>query len=142
LPQEDKDGKDTNAKVANGKQEGKKDDKKKKPPAPKAIALCKYFTTPPLPTGEKWLLFFAFFCVTVNGFIFPSISIVMGRLIRSFDPYQEVSVKDSMLEVLKFCSMIGGGLWVTGFIYYAIFQTLAELIAIRLRGRYLRALMK
>ena len=37
---------------------------------------------------------------------------------------------------------LGIAIWIAAFIYYSLMQQLAEIIAIDLRGKYLRALMR
>ena len=47
-----------------------------------------------------------------------------------------------MLDLLWKIIVLGIAVWITAFIYYSLMQQLAEIIAIDLRGKYLRALMK
>jgi hypothetical protein len=47
-----------------------------------------------------------------------------------------------MLDLLWKIIVLGLAVWITAYIYYSLMQQLAEIIAIDLRGKYLRALMK
>ena len=76
------------------------------------------------------------------GLGYPSLAIVLGSITNSFDPNSESSIKNTMLDLLKNILIVAFCLWLLGYLYYALFQQLAERIAYDLRGKYLRALLK
>jgi hypothetical protein len=78
-----------------------------------------------------------------SGALLPTISIAMGRSIQMFDPNTDTSLIDEQIAwLVKFCCMMGGLLWFTGYFQYAFIQHMAEKLSFDLRTRYLRALMR
>lgn len=83
------------------------------------VSVFKFFRT--LNNSNKILLAVAFFFAVVNGMVFPSIGIVMGEVTGAYDPKNADIVDDIMLELLRSISIVGAVMWITGYIYYALF---------------------
>ena len=66
----------------------------------------------------------------------------MGEVTDAYDPSNTGLINELMLKNLKWICMFGAYIWVTGYVYYALFERIAETVAIDLRGKYLRALLK
>jgi ATP-binding cassette subfamily B (MDR/TAP) protein 1 len=87
------------------------------------------------------MLFIGFLSAIITGLMMPSLAIIMGEVISTFDPGNGSSISDIMKQLLGTVLAIAAILWFNGYVYFAFFQQLAEIIAIDLRGKYLRSLM-
>ena len=119
-----------------GSKVDKKDDK---PKESESISVNKFFTV--LSPGNKVLVGVAYASAFLAGLGYPSIALVMGSITKTFDPQSKDSISDVMLELLQNIMIIAFSLWALGYLYYALFQQIAERIAYDLRGKYLRALL-
>jgi ATP-binding cassette subfamily B (MDR/TAP) protein 1 len=79
----------------------------------------------------------------ISGFLLPCISIAMGAVTNTYDPSNS---KDEILNQMKticlYICLVGIGCWIFGYIYYAIWQHLAQNVSFHLRSRYLHAILK
>ena len=105
-----------------------------------SVSAARFFAT--LGGWELALLLLAFLACFTNGLVYPSIGLVLGEVAAAYDPAHGDRVEAIMLDLLKKICLAAGFLWVTGYIYYSLFQQLAETVSARLRGRYFRALLK
>ena len=83
-------------------------------------------------------------CLTafIAGALIPTFAIVLGEVTSTFDPSENDKILDAMTGLLHFVLVVSALLWTLSYIYYAFFQQIAEIIAIDLRGKYLRALLR
>ena len=104
------------------------------------LPLSKFFG---ILTGKnKIMLVIGLFSSLMAGILMPSISVVMGSVTGSFEPNNEKSIDEIMGDLIKKIIAVAMVLWFFGYVQYAFMQQLAEIIAIDLRGKYLRALLK
>ena len=76
------------------------------------------------------------------GLLLPSIALVMGSVTGAFDPSNGTSINEIMGRLLKNILGVSAVIWFFGYVQYAFMQQIAETIAIDLRGKYLRALLR
>lgn len=92
---------------------------------------------------EKTLLVLGTIGAIIAGCLTPSLAIIMGEITQTFDPDNTAdTIKDTMGRLAGYISLVGLGLWITGYIYYGFWQHLAENISFNLRSRYLHAILK
>ena len=91
---------------------------------------------------NKTYLFIGLVSALLCGILQPGMSLVLGSVTDAFNPKNKSSIEDIMLDLLWKIIVLGLAVWITAYIYYSLMQQLAEIIAIDLRGKYLRALMK
>lgn len=95
-----------------------------------------------LDNKNKIYLFIGLVSALCCGILQPGMSLVLGSVTDAFNPQNKASIESIMLDLLWKIIVLGIAVWVTAYIYYSLMQQLAETIAIDLRGKYLRALMK
>ena len=83
------------------------------------VSVWKFFAT--LNGSDKVLLGIAFFFSVTNGMVYPSIGIIMGEVTGAYDPKNADIVDEIMLGLLKNIAVVGAFMWITGYIYYALF---------------------
>jgi len=101
--------------------------------------MAKFFSL--LSTSDKCLLYISYISSLVTGLFIPSVALVLGAVINSYDPASTSTVEEIMLELVWMALVVCAIIWIFGFISYSSFQLLAEKVAIDLRAKYLRALM-
>lgn len=96
------------------------------------------FLTP----SDKALMILGSISSIVAGALVPSLSIILGNISSTFDPKNTPDeIKSSMKELAGIISLVGLGMWIFGYIYYAFWQHLAENVSFNLRSRYLKAIL-
>ena len=93
-----------------------------------------------LSTADRVLLYLGTLASILAGMILPSISVIMGNVTVAFTGGG--SIVDEMNFIASYVVMISVGLFITSYIFFAFWSHLAENIAIDLRRRYLKALMR
>jgi len=92
---------------------------------------------------DKLLVTIGSISAIVAGCLLPSMAIIMGEITNTFDPDNTADdIKDTMSWLAGIISIIGLGLWIFGYMYYAFWQHTAENITFNLRSRYLHAILK
>jgi hypothetical protein len=101
----------------------------------KTVNLCKYFEY--CDTKDKLLLAGAVSSAIIAGAILPSISLIMGTVASAFtgggEPDPENSLISQMNILVTYVILISMGEFVFSYLFYALFQHLAENIATDLR---------
>ena len=87
---------------------------------PKSVSIFKFFKI--LDRSDKNLCIIAFFFCFTNGLVLPGVGLAMGEVTNAYDPRNADKIDDIMLGLFKWISMFGGYMWVTGYIYYALFE--------------------
>lgn len=108
---------------------------------PQMVPLSKYFTY--VRGKDRALMIIGTVSAIVAGCLLPAMAIIMGAILNSFgynDNKDEVL--ESMRWVCLFTCIVGIGIWIFGYIYYAFWQHLAQNISFDLRSRYLRAVLR
>ena len=95
-----------------------------------------------LSTADRVLLYLGTLASILAGMILPSISVIMGNVTAAFTGGGSSSIVDEMNFIASYVVMISVGLFITSYIFFAFWSHLAENIAIDLRRRYLKALMR
>jgi ABC-type dipeptide/oligopeptide/nickel transport system permease subunit len=85
-----------------------------------SLPLSKFYTI--LNTKNKILLGIAFFASFTAGLLMPSIAVVMGSVVGSFDPRNGTSIDEIMGELLKKILAVAFVLWFLGYVQYAFMQ--------------------
>ena len=106
---------------------------------PISLPIMKFYSV--LEGKHRVMLAIGFFASFAAGLLMPSIALVMGNVTGAFDPSSENSIDEIMGDLLKKILAVAMTLWFFGYVQYAFMQQLAEIIAIDLRGKYLRALL-
>ena len=77
------------------------------------------------------------------GVLVPGISIAQGEITNSFNPaLGDDGILNSMRFVAIIITLVGVGIWIFGYVYYAFWQHVAENISFDLRSRYLSKLLQ
>ena len=124
--------------TASPSKKGEGDSEKKKEEI--SIPITKFWST--LRGYNRCILTFGILASFVAGLLLPSIAIVMGSVTGAFDPSNGTSINEIMGALLKNILAVAMTIWVFGYIQYAFMQQISESIAIDLRGKYLRSLLK
>lgn len=82
------------------------------------------------------------FCAALTGLSLPSFALVFGEVVQTFDPKNGASLEDLMIALLKNIMAVAGTIWVMAYLNYSLMQMAAEQLTIRLRGLYLRSLLR
>lgn len=99
--------------------------------------FSKFFTY--ITTGERILLYIGTLSAIIAGALIPAIAIVMGDVTNTFDPDStSANIFDTMKRIAVWITVVGGALWIFGYLYYAFWAHLSETISYDLRGRYLK----
>lgn len=81
-------------------------------------------------------------CSGLTGLSLPSFALVFGEVVQTFDPANGSSLEDLMVALLKNILVVAAIIWVLAYLNYALMQMSAEQLTIKLRGQYLRSLLK
>jgi len=82
------------------------------------IAFSTFFRY--LTLADKFLIGIGSISAIIAGCLMPSMSIVMGEITNTFDPDNTADeIKDTMGTLAGYISLIGLGLWIFGYMYYA-----------------------
>jgi hypothetical protein len=66
------------------------------------------------------LIFFGTVGAIIAGAIVPAIAIVMGEITDAFNPSNSTaSVNKTMSDISLYVTLIGIGLWIFGYVYFA-----------------------
>ena len=87
---------------------------------------------------DKWLMAFGYFMSIATGIAMPSFVFIFGDIINSFGGDALSSIKSSCLDMV----LIGGGVWVSSYFYYACLVIMAERVGRKTKVAYLRSLLK
>jgi hypothetical protein len=91
---------------------------------------------------EKFMLFVGSLGCLVAGCLLPALAILLGEVTNSFNPANGYkSIYDGMKWTCLWITIVGVVSFVAGYIYYALFQHVAENISFNLRSRYLSAFL-
>lgn len=93
-----------------------------------------------LTTRVLWLI--GAFCSALTGLALPSFAVVFGEVVKTFDPTNAQTLDDLMVTLLKQILIIAAIIWVIAYMNFALLQQSAEKLTIRLRGMYLKSLLK
>lgn len=85
-----------------------------------SVSVFKFYAI--LSKPHKLLLGLGFFSAIATGLLFPSIALIMGEVVGTFDPTSHDDIAQLMKELLFKILLIAGVLWLNGYLYYAIFQ--------------------
>jgi len=67
------------------------------------------------------MLTIGFISAVVTGLLFPSIALIMGEVVGTFDPDNTQQIDELMKELLLKILLIAMVLWFCGYVYYAFF---------------------
>lgn len=62
----------------------------------------------------------------LTGLTLPGFAIVFGQVVETFDPSKGESILDVMANLFRSISILGGIIWIIGYIDYALLQSSAE----------------
>ena len=82
------------------------------------------------------------FCSALTGLALPSFALVFGEVVETFDPRNGSTLEDLMIALLKNILAVAGTIWVLAYLNFSLMQMSAEQLTIKLRGMYLRSLLK
>ena len=105
-----------------------------------SVSITKFWGT--LRGSNRIILTLGVMASFLAGLLLPSIALVMGSVTGAFDPSNGTSINEIMGRLLKNILGVSAVIWFFGYIQYAFMQQIAETIAIDLRGKYLRALLR
>jgi ABC-type multidrug transport system fused ATPase/permease subunit len=91
---------------------------------------------------EKIMLTLGSIALVLAGGFVPSLSLLYGQLISSFNPTNTgAETYEIMAWVAKWTTVIGCGELAVGYLYYALWQHVACNLTYDLRNRYVRKLL-
>lgn len=81
-------------------------------------------------------------CSTLTGLCLPTFALVFGEVVSTFDPQNSATLDDLMTSLLKSILIVAATIFILGYVNYALMQQAAEQLTIKLRGMYLRSLLR
>lgn len=79
----------------------------------------------------------------VAGLLVPSIALIMGSIAQSFGAAADTSaMADKVANITKSVAFVALAIFFFGYLFFALWQHLAENISLKLRQRYLNALLR
>ena len=77
-----------------------------------------------------------------TGIILPCFSLLIGDLAEAFDPRNSADHKrEEITRISGLMAVLAFATWITGYIYFAFWQVIAENISYDLRMRYLKSII-
>lgn len=111
------------------------------PKQPEMINFSKFFTY--MNCTQKFMMVIGTIGAIVAGVLLPSLAIVMGAVTNTYNPSNtKDQVLDQMKTITLYICLVGLGTWLFGYLYFAFWQHLAQMISFDLRSRYLHAILK
>ena len=103
--------------------------------------MSKYFTY--ASKRDKAMMVVGSIAAVFAGFLVSAFAIVMGEVTNTFNPMNaSENITDKMKKQSLYITLVGLGVWIFSYVYYALWQHLAENISFDLRKRYLNTLLK
>ena len=95
--------------------------KKEETPEPtvESVSAWRFFSI--LQGCDRVLLVIAFIACFCNGLVYPSVGWVLGEVTGAYDPANGDQTDEVMSKLLKNIFLVGGYLWITGYVYYSLF---------------------
>jgi ATP-binding cassette subfamily B (MDR/TAP) protein 1 len=92
---------------------------------------------------DRFLIALGSIGAVLCGVLMPSISIVMGSITNTFNPTNSPEdILHTMRNLAIYITLLGIGVWIFGYIYYAFWQHMAENVAFDLRSMYLHRILE
>ena len=95
-------------------------------------------------TKDNIMLFVGTFGAVIAGLLVPSIALIMGSIAQSFgqDGMDLAMMSDRVQEITKIVAFVALAIFFFAYLFFSLWQHLAENISFKLRKIYLNALLK
>lgn len=94
-------------------------------------------------SGDRWMVRMGLFFSLASGCIQPTYAIIIGKIVEIFNPETTTDDKSAMMNdfIWQICA-ISVATFLASYLGYALLQISSERLAMKLREKYLTALMR
>ncbi|CDW87364.1 abc transporter [Stylonychia lemnae] len=91
---------------------------------------------------DKFLLIIGTISAIGTGAMIPIVAVYLGDISEAFDQYNEVEDRRQIIiDVTRKLAMLAFFIWISGYLYFALWQLVAEKITFDLRLRFLKTML-